>query len=509
MTTETRPKAYSYLRFSTPEQRKGDSFRRQTMLAEAYANAHGLELDTTLTLHDLGTSAFRGDNLTTGKLGEFLKAVHLGMVPRGSYLLVESWDRMSRDYAFDAQQLLSNLCLAGITVITLADNRVYSAEILRNDPFRLMEAIVIMIRANEESATKSRRLRAAWESRRQACGEKPLSAKVPAWLTLDRTTGTLQIIPERAAVVSRIFQMHAEGVGQNTIAATLTREGVPTFSRAELWHATYIAKILDNPAVIGRLIPHTLEHEGRKKVRKPQQAVEGYFPSVVTPELFARVQDSRRGNRNPPHRQHQAGISSLFAGLAKCPECGSTMTRVSKGKGPKQSRPYFVCTKAKGGAGCTYAGIRQEPIETAFIEQIGGLLCRVPSGTGGLDQIILGLETAISETQDYIGKISEALISNPSSPVLSAKLREAEDSLDSLEREYRDALDKAAVTSGPLLEAKLKGLQESLEVIPLDKSRVNALLRQLLTSVVIDYRQGLLVLDWKQGGQSEVMYEFK
>ncbi|KVR83488.1 recombinase family protein [Burkholderia vietnamiensis] len=49
-------KAYSYLRFSTPEQAQGDSFRRQTALAEAYAQQHGLELDTTLRFADEGVS---------------------------------------------------------------------------------------------------------------------------------------------------------------------------------------------------------------------------------------------------------------------------------------------------------------------------------------------------------------------------------------------------------------------------------------------------------------------
>ena len=39
-----RPRAYSYVRFSTPEQMRGDSFRRQTEAAERYAAAHGLDL---------------------------------------------------------------------------------------------------------------------------------------------------------------------------------------------------------------------------------------------------------------------------------------------------------------------------------------------------------------------------------------------------------------------------------------------------------------------------------
>src|SRR5262249_429406 len=49
-------KAYSYLRFSTPEQMKGDSQRRQLEAARSYALEKGLELDEELTFHDLGVS---------------------------------------------------------------------------------------------------------------------------------------------------------------------------------------------------------------------------------------------------------------------------------------------------------------------------------------------------------------------------------------------------------------------------------------------------------------------
>ena len=37
----TTPKAYSYIRFSTPEQANGDSFRRQTELSNRYAEQGG------------------------------------------------------------------------------------------------------------------------------------------------------------------------------------------------------------------------------------------------------------------------------------------------------------------------------------------------------------------------------------------------------------------------------------------------------------------------------------
>ncbi len=91
-----KPRAYSYLRFSTPEQRHGDSFRRQTDAAAKYAAKHGLMLDDSLRLADEGVSAFRGKNAATGKLSEFLEHVESGEVPKGSYLLVENLDRITR-----------------------------------------------------------------------------------------------------------------------------------------------------------------------------------------------------------------------------------------------------------------------------------------------------------------------------------------------------------------------------------------------------------------------------
>ncbi len=51
--------AYSYLRFSTPEQAGGDSRRRQLDLARAYAARHGLVLDAGLSFRDLGMGSVK------------------------------------------------------------------------------------------------------------------------------------------------------------------------------------------------------------------------------------------------------------------------------------------------------------------------------------------------------------------------------------------------------------------------------------------------------------------
>ena len=280
-----KPKAYSYLRFSTPEQMAGDSFRRQTSMAREYADRNGLELDDKLTFRDLGVSAFRGKNAEAGRLGEFLAAVEAGVVQQGSFLLVESLDRISRQSARKAPRVLEEICDAGVTVVTLTDNRVYTVESLDGDPTALLMSLLIFIRANEESATKARRLKSAWSSKRSRTGSEPMTSRCPGWLRLKRVSlkdwGEWEVIPERAAVVQRVFREALEGRGQHAIAAGLNREGVPVFGTGEYWHRPFIARLLNSPVVVGTLVPHSTEHEGGKRIRKPLEPVPRYFPAVV------------------------------------------------------------------------------------------------------------------------------------------------------------------------------------------------------------------------------------
>ncbi len=56
----------------------------------------GLELDDKFTYKDLGVSAYDRSNLERDALGLFLEAVEAGKVPKGSILLVEAFDRLTR-----------------------------------------------------------------------------------------------------------------------------------------------------------------------------------------------------------------------------------------------------------------------------------------------------------------------------------------------------------------------------------------------------------------------------
>ena len=202
-----RIKAYSYVRFSTPEQARGDSKRRQIERAQEYAAYRGLELVDDAYM-DLGVSAYRGRNSEDGALAGFLLAVSDGVIERGSYLLVESMDRISRDRPRRAIRLLEDICDAGIIVVTLADRKEYSVDTLDGDPMAFMYAYMVAIRANEESETKAKRIRAAWNQKRKNATDSKtiMTSRCPAWLRLSEDGNEFEPIRDRAAVVRRIFR---------------------------------------------------------------------------------------------------------------------------------------------------------------------------------------------------------------------------------------------------------------------------------------------------------------
>src|SRR6516164_8112228 len=162
--------AYSYIRFSSPEQAEGDSLRRQTEKTAAWCEKNGYHLDTSLSLRDEGVSAFRGKHRSDkNSLGQFLALVKRGRIARGSHIVIESLDRLSREEIIPALSLLLDLIQSGVRVVQLLPvEAVYDA---KSNPMMLMMAIMELSRGHSESAMKSERLGAAWEDKRNGARE--------------------------------------------------------------------------------------------------------------------------------------------------------------------------------------------------------------------------------------------------------------------------------------------------------------------------------------------------
>ncbi|MBU9590770.1 recombinase family protein [Burkholderia multivorans] len=162
---EKKAVAYSYVRFSTARQELGDSLRRQVAMAEEFCAKYGLDLHP-VSYRDLGVSAFKRKNVERGALAAFIDAVKTGKVEKGSYLVIEQFDRLSRAEVDVALKLLLDLVHSGIKLVTLVDEKIWDRESVK-DIGNLILAIVFMSRANNESAAKADRLSQAWTQKKK------------------------------------------------------------------------------------------------------------------------------------------------------------------------------------------------------------------------------------------------------------------------------------------------------------------------------------------------------
>ncbi len=358
-------KAYSYVRFSTPKQAQGDSYRRQLQQARDYCTNHNLVLDDK-TIEDFGVSAFRGSNRTDGALGRFIDAVKSGEIEKGSYLLVESVDRLSRQAIEEALTQFLEIVREGIVIVTLSDNQVFrSGEV---DFTKLIVSIVYMARANDESEMKSRRSRAAWSNGRQQARENNkviANSRLPSWLTLEGDK--IVPIPERVAIVNEMFQMARSGQGYQQIAKVFRDKDYKTFGQGKAWRPAGIQSVVKSRAVIGEFQPHII-YEGK---RVPDgDPLFGYYPTVVSPAIFAEVQYivDKRNNHSGSYRK---GLyNNLFSGVIRC-QCGELLRFHNKGsKG--QVRNYLVCPM-EGVTGCELPYLPYNRIEPQLLQALSRL----------------------------------------------------------------------------------------------------------------------------------------
>ena len=392
---------------STDVQLKGDSLRRQMDASATYAATHDLELVE--DLRDIGISAFKGANVAGGALGRFLKAASGGKVPRGSYLLVESLDRISRQQIHKSLSLFLQIIEAGINIVTLTDRRVFNQEKCELED--LMMSLLVMSRAHEESLTKSRRVGAAWANKRANAGDKPLTAMCPAWLKLSNDGSRYEIIEKRAAVIRRIFDDSASGIGNYRITQRLNKQRVPHFGKSNGWHMSYVTKIIKNRAVIGEFQPHMLV-DGKR--RPTGDAIPKYFPAVVDQEVFYRVQHAQAARRVRGAGRKGIHFTNIFSGIAKCAYCGSPMKFEDKGKPPKGAT-FLVCEGAQRGLSCEIARWRYDEFEASFLAfvqelDLRELLDDEDAGKAtGIDHTIAALRGELLDIENQREKTFELL----------------------------------------------------------------------------------------------------
>jgi len=203
------------------------------------------------------------------------------------------------------------------------------------------------------------------------------------------------LIPDEdtAWIVKLIFDYAREGYGPNYIRRKLEEREIPCpawwnrkkglrnkvtkFERENpesghlIWDFTTIKEILQNPVYIGAIASQKQVYKfktGWIRDKKPHEwlVVEDTHEPLVSREVFQLVQEKITSRKRPD----AFGNYSVFAGLVKCGQCGSTMNiRRANQKGNDR---IYTCSKYNkyGVKHCSQHRIKYDVLYSIVLEQI-------------------------------------------------------------------------------------------------------------------------------------------
>jgi site-specific DNA recombinase len=316
----------------------------QIALCKDYARTLGLTIVG--TDHDRaksGASIFGRSGLTrileAAKSGEF------------DVLISEHPDRISRDMA-DLAGIHKALEFRGIEMNCVNAGRMDALQIGMHGVVGQMQ--------REEGAKKVRRglagvVRDGRSAGGRAYGYRPILGK----------PGQLEIVPDEAHIIRRIFSTYAVGATPRTIATALNNENVPP-PRGTRWNASTINGsgkrghgILRNPLYSGLQIwnrvrmlkdPSTGKRVSRVNAPSDWHTVECPHLRIVDQALFDRVA-TRMASVGGCHAPHTPKSKRVLSGLLKCGCCGGGMSII----GSDRSGPRIQCSVVKESGACDNA----------------------------------------------------------------------------------------------------------------------------------------------------------
>lgn len=335
------PTCYPYIRFSSMKQADGESIRRQTERIDEFVKRHALTIDT--RLEDFGVSSFRGKNAKKGQLGQFLQRVRDGEIEKGSYLLIENWDRLSRQVLDASIEIFSDLIRAGIKIAVLDENTVYDD--LTSSSY--IRAIVHFERAHGESQRKSDMSKANWKAKHKEMEDGAVvTEKTPKWIKVEN--GKFVVIEEIAQQIKDMFKLSLT-YGLAEVGRKLNEK------HGSSWKPHQIQYMLKNKRVIGWHNPVEYSKEYGKNI-PTDKLLTNYYPPIIEASLFNEVQRVVE-NRRPFSGKQDKQNFNIFRELAYCAECGGSVRFMLKSNKQLGDKEYFYCTNSMSDA-CTTKGLK-------------------------------------------------------------------------------------------------------------------------------------------------------
>ncbi|MFN0722453.1 recombinase family protein [Vibrio cyclitrophicus] len=426
---------YLYRRYSTSKQSKGSSLERQQSLADKWCATNDGQLLDVIT--DEGYSAFKGDHISQGAFAGVLTAISSGVIPAGSYLLVENIDRLSRQAIGDALTTWMNILGADINIVTLMDGKVFTKE-SRNDLGSMLTYLVTQERAWSESHAKSVRTTNAIKAanKRLLNGEIARVTRPASWVTY---TPQGYVLNEKADGVRRLFELYLSGLGQASTAKQLNDEGVSTLSgRSALWSSASVRKVLLNENVTG------------VKTIDGQAVI--VYPVVVSREDWLKARE-QLASKNVGASITVGKVSNPLTGLCYCGVCGDTMHYSSSTSRVGKRYEYLNCASHRRADKCGNVLFKLDHL-FEIAKNLAAILCELPvqeDETQRLSAELEGAQLELADASERLAVASTMAVKYPSEAAFAA--------LGTLELEISEVTKR--VEKAELALAGAKGVQSA------------------------------------------------
>lgn len=417
-----------YARYSSDRQ-KATSIDDQIRKCRQYAKVKGWQVLDDFIFTDEAISGSRSDR---EGFNEMLKAAEGKPCPFDC-LLVDDTSRFARDlpYALTKTELLNFL---GVEIQFCAQGINSTSE-----QFRTLITLHGMIdeQYSTSLAQKTKRgLEGAAERGNHTGGRCFGYRNVPIESKEQTDTygrpviigARLEIEPEQAATVHRIFEMYAEGHSLKTIAKKLNAEKIPSPRPAsgrvqQSWCPSSIRVILRNERYRGIVVfgktrkvknPMT-----KKRIQRPNSEadmIRKEFPEqrIVSDALWnktkARMKQveaiyGAQGRKGGLSRARALHSPYLFSGLIQCGECGANLVIVS-GKGRNHAEPHYGCPMNAFRNTCSNSlRIRKDILERQLLEKLQTEVLREEVIEYTLSRFDEGLRKAARSIDGQMGRI--------------------------------------------------------------------------------------------------------
>ena len=358
--------AAAYVRMSSSKQEASPDQQREEVAK--LAEKHGYQI-----IREYFDSGISGD--ATEKRTDFLRM--RDDAAKGDFEIVLAWDssRIGRFDSLEGGYWLYPFVQAGVTFETVRDGRIgldsFTSRIMFSVSAESNNKYLRDLAHNSVRGRIPRLKRGCWTGARP-----PFGYKIGA-------DGRLEIDPETAPTVRRLFDLYASGKSLQEIVDILRADKEPSPGNTP-WARAAVRRILKNEAYIGLFKygssrrgkyahvspdgPETAKTKTFGPRREPVFRLENAHPAIVTAEVFQEVQLRLVENRKHTTPSKKAKRSYVFAGgLLKCGACGTGMSGIRA-----KDRAQYICSRyqTEGSQHCNRYVVKEDDMTTFLFRKL-------------------------------------------------------------------------------------------------------------------------------------------